>query len=124
MRPQSTVGKLLLQTAGLVFLLNTVTASGACCFAPPESDRAVVSVAAAKAPCHQRAASVAAATEQDHGSASTHTDGCCVSCLSFVASLDAVSLRTDAEPLAPVAVTGLVATGIDPPFRPPITHLS
>ena len=111
MKRHVSIRKILLQTAALVFLLNTVAAYGACCFVTLDTDKAVAELP----PCHQTAGA---------GTSENQDDGCLM-CISMLPSPDLTALAIHAAPaIATPAMTTLVTTGIDPPFRPPISYLS
>ncbi|MGK0261040.1 MAG: hypothetical protein ACI96M_004496 [Candidatus Azotimanducaceae bacterium] len=93
--------------------VNMVMAYGACCVVPdsPEVDNGQATVA----PCHQ-------VEDTDPPQSGEH---CCltyVSIISIEVPLQMVSLTT--AKVASVGSESSLSSGIDPPFRPPINHLS
>ncbi len=109
MKRQSKFATALFQIAVLAFFLSTTAAYGACCF--DLGDDAAVSIA----PCH---------TAEDDQSSETHGE-CCMMC----APMDTPDqmLKNDLVTSAAISPRGqesLAWNGIDPPFRPPIHHLS
>ena len=105
------LSKPVLQILLVVFVVNTAAAYGACCIGIPASDDAMVM----KMPCHQ----------SDDDLDRTSPDDCCLLCLPMMGDSD--SVRHSVSPGQSVyvrAITPFLASGVDPPFRPPISHLS
>ena len=101
----------LFQIAAFVFLMNTTTAAfSACCFALPEN-----STAAEKTPCHSA----------ETVNVNEPSDDCCLICVSMISPAPTLKSgvasipETNSDP-----ITSLLSSGIDPPFRPPITLFS
>lgn len=106
---RSRFGKTLLHLATVLFVLNTASAYGACCFMPADTE------VETKMPCHTGGG----------GAAEVPADDCCATCVP-VPQLD-----NDANPFVVDTQTKLIAssvliatTGFDPPYRPPIHHFS
>ena len=112
MRRRTHIGKALLRIAALVFFVNTATAYGACCFEVPQSSD---TDAVVEMPCHQN---------DDESNDSSDADDCCVLCLSMMASLDAGIASIHGAAITTTTTPTSITTGIDPPFRPPISLLS
>lgn len=111
MKQRSKIGKALAQIAVIVFFLNAT--HGACCFASPAAD--AMDGAAVEMPCHTDGVS----------SASSNSDDCCLMCMPVMVSIDVKMSHVSAmdTPIVKVAPV-LTISGVDPPFRPPISLLS
>ncbi len=101
--------RLFIQTAAVVFFLNTVSAYGACCLMLPESD------AAELPPCHQ---------VQENDKVDDNADCClaCVPALQMTSAIDASVPVPTTQPFAGNVPS--VSSDPDPPYRPPIPILS
>ena len=108
---QSNKTRWLLQTAAVVFLLNSANAFGACCFLMDQPNEA------GQPPCHQSTEAPGVMQQAD----TELTDSCCVSCAPAAPVHFALSAQTTqpAEPFLPQSVAQPI-TGLDPPYRPPI----
>jgi hypothetical protein len=105
-------GKTLLQIATVVFFINAATAYGSCCLVMPASHDSVVS----EMPCHQ--------AEDDHDGTSS-PDDCCLLCVSMTGHTYTARYFNPHEPILDIpATTSFVVATADPPYRPPISHLS
>ena len=105
----SMLSKSIFHIALAVFFLNAVTSYSACCFDSPKSDQV------ATMPCHQ---------VDDNNDQSSNSDGCLL-CISMVQIAD--SGRDNIRELQVTVIPGVTpifSSGIDPPFRPPISYLS
>jgi hypothetical protein len=109
MKRQSKIATALFQIAVVAFFFATTSAYGACCF--DSGEEAPVSVA----PCH---------TADEDDSSESHGE-CCFMCAPMVTPDQALKndLVTPAG-MNPRGHESLAWNGIDPPFRPPIHHLS
>jgi hypothetical protein len=115
MKRRVNIRKGLLQSAALVFLLNTAAAYGACCFIAPNTDQSTDQAIAELPPCHQAPGSET--DDKQHDS--------CLMCLAVVPSADLSAPTTHAVPaITAPSVPRLSSGGVDPPFRPPISTLA
>ena len=106
---KSAISTSLLRLAMVLFFLNATNAFGACCVEPAEAD------SVKQLPCHQTKVTV---EEKPSGD-------CCLMCLpllhaGFSSNLSPFIYQADVKLDDHVLAT----TGVDPPFRPPITNLS
>lgn len=123
---KSRSGKALIQLAAIVFMLNTTTAYGACCFmfAPGET---VLDESAQKIlPCHKEVrkenSDTASQPEKAAASSPDMSSDCCLMCVPMLAQANAQPPKfthpvTTAQSFQPAA-----KHATDPPFRPPISY--
>ena len=107
------IGQAMLQIAAIVFFLNATMAYGACCppMAVPDDDAVMQGM-----PCHH---------DDEVGESDSSSPECCLMCVPFMAAptLDGVAiLPSEGYILTSLAI--VTPRGFDPPFRPPIIHLS
>lgn len=106
----STLRKVLLQVATLAFVLNAVSAFGACCVTISQAK----TMESTAPPCHVSDTQEKAAAEED----------CCVICLPVITPPTADYATDESAPKVEIPTNIPVKySGIDPPFRPPISLL-
>ncbi len=109
-------GKVWLQFAAVLFLLNSFSAYGACCFAPAEDD------AAPQPPCHQMDRG---AGEQDPQGDEHAAGECCLMCLPALQHPEPIQPGLHLPPVPATApARPLMLAAPETLFRPPIAHLS
>ncbi len=106
---KSRIGKALLHLAAVLFVLNTATAYGSCCFMPADAESET------QMPCHT-----------SNGEAvEVPADDCCPMCVPIPQPLARPYSILDGHQAKPVAdIAPPTSSGFDPPYRPPIQLLS
>ncbi len=106
---ESRSARLFIQTAAVVFFLNSVSAYGACCLMVSESDTVELP------PCHQ---------VQEDDKVEDNAE-CCLACV------PALQMTSTLDSSVPVLLAQALAGNVpsissepDPPYRPPIVILS
>lgn len=103
------IGKILLQIAAAVFLMHAMSVYGSCCFVMPHAENVGPMM-----PCHA----------MDGTDTSNNLEDCWSICLLIaVPSELATPFSFEVLAIPVLSNSPLITGGIDPPFRPPISHL-
>ncbi len=102
--------RVILQAALVAFLLNATLAYGDCCLSFDQSQ-----AEASAPPCHHAETNKPVQIDGD----------CCLSCAPMMgASTEVTSHVITSRTASPEIEVLLASGGMDPPYRPPIAHLS
>lgn len=127
---KSRSGKALIQLAAIVFMLNTTTAYGACCFMFAPGETVLDESAQNVLPCHKerhKERQLESNAENSHAdkadaSSTDMSSDCCLMCVPMLAQAKPQPPKfthpvTTAQSFQPSA-----KHATDPPFRPPISY--
>ena len=126
MTQQSTIARAILRAATLVFFLNTAMVYGNCCVeAPAAAEPGTAAEPSATLPCHHFDDTDHIDDSDSRQMVPVDSEDCCLLCISMLGSTEPLRNATLISQEISVREPALaLATGVDPPFRPPISNLS